>query len=150
MPTAMAIVLLEGFCWLKPETSLAELGSRVVEVECHDSKPCWKNKFLNPLRRSRGGAAPRSLLPSRGARLDGRNGTILKASLFQYWDDHGVLLICQDVNSGNRDVEELRQEGYAARSQATKVEHGELVRLGGGGARFPNGRSDTSHVDQPV
>ena len=36
----MAIVLLDGLCWLKPETSLAEMGSRPEAVECLCWKPC--------------------------------------------------------------------------------------------------------------
>ena len=34
MSTAIAIDLLEGLPWLKPETTLSEIGSRADVVEC--------------------------------------------------------------------------------------------------------------------
>ena len=34
MSTALAIVLLGGLSWLKPETNLAEIGSRAKVVDC--------------------------------------------------------------------------------------------------------------------
>ena len=40
--TAMAIVLLGGLHWLKPESTLAEMGSRADVVECLGLKPCWE------------------------------------------------------------------------------------------------------------
>ena len=42
MSTAMAMVLLGGFCWLKLETTLAEMGSRAEVVECLGLKLCWE------------------------------------------------------------------------------------------------------------
>ena len=42
MSNVMAMVLLGGLCWLKPETTLAEMGSRAEAVECLGLKPCWE------------------------------------------------------------------------------------------------------------
>ena len=42
--TTMAMVLLGGLRWLKPETTLAEMGSRAEAVECLFLKPCWKEQ----------------------------------------------------------------------------------------------------------
>ena len=44
MSTVMAMVLLGGLCWLKPETTLAEMGSRAEAVECLGLKPCWEGR----------------------------------------------------------------------------------------------------------
>ena len=44
MSTAMAIVVLGGLRWLKPETALAEMGSRAEMVKCLGLKPCWDRR----------------------------------------------------------------------------------------------------------
>ena len=44
MSTAMAMVLLGGLRWLKPETTLSEMGSRAEAVECLSLKPCWEER----------------------------------------------------------------------------------------------------------
>ena len=40
----MAIVLLGGLRWLKPETTLAEIGSRAEVVKCLCLKPCCQER----------------------------------------------------------------------------------------------------------
>ena len=40
----MSIVLLGGIRWLKPDTTLAEMGSRAEAVECLGLKPCWEER----------------------------------------------------------------------------------------------------------
>ena len=45
--TAMAIVLLGGLRWLKPETTLAEMGSRAEAVECLGLKPFWEERVTS-------------------------------------------------------------------------------------------------------
>ena len=63
----------------------------------------------------------------------------------------GVLSDCRDVNSGDREVKELRQEGQAMRTKMAEVEHGEPIRpLGGGEARLPNGRCYAPLVERPL
>ena len=44
MSTAMAMVLIGGLRWLKPDTTLAEMGSRAEAVEGLDLKPCWEGR----------------------------------------------------------------------------------------------------------
>ena len=53
------------------------------------------------------------------------------------WDNDGVLPDSRDVNSGNREVEELCQEGQVMQTSVAEVEHGEPIRpLGSGRAAF--------------
>ena len=57
---------------------------------------------------------------------------------------------CWDVDYGNWEVEELRQEGQSVLPQMEELEHGEPISpQGGGRARLPNGRCDASHVERP-
>ena len=78
----MEIVLLGSLRWLKPETTLVEMGSRAEILECLGLKPCWKGRipsaFTKVGRRSR---APVSLMPGKAARWGGRNGPVNAASL---------------------------------------------------------------------
>ena len=44
MTTARAIVLLGDLCWSKPESTLAEIGSRGGAVKCLGLNHCWEGR----------------------------------------------------------------------------------------------------------
>ena len=96
---------------------------------------------------------PLQYLHCRAEQRDGAVGVALITRLpcLQDRDYDGVLPDCRDVNSCDREVGELCQEGQAMRTKMAEVKHGEPVRpLGGGGARLPDGRCDTPLVERPV
>ena len=86
-------------------------------------------------------------------RAEQRDGAVRAALLMgllclQDQDYDGALRDCSDVNSGDREVEELRQEGQAMRTKMAEGKHGKPIRpLGCGGARLPNSRCDAPLVE---
>ena len=96
---------------------------------------------------------PLQYLHCRAEQWDGAVGAALGSwlSCLQYRDYGGVLSNCRNVNSGNRETEDLRQVDQAVLTKMAKVEHGEPVRhLGGGRARIPSCCCDVSLVEPPV
>ena len=149
MSTAMAMVLLEGLRWLKPETTLAEMGSRAKAAECLGLKPCWKGRV--PSASTMAGRMSRSRIFTAGQSSEIRAALLAELPCLQDRDYDGALPDCRNINSGDREVEELRQEGQAMRTKMAEVKHGEPIRpLGGGGARLSDGRCDAPHVEWPV
>ena len=85
MSTAMAIVLLRFLCWLKPETTLAEMGSRAEAVECLALNLYWEEGGVCPAPPQWTGGfrtevVPIFSLPGRAMRRGGRSKPGLLAS----------------------------------------------------------------------
>ena len=80
----MAIVLLGGCCWFKPETTLAGKGSRDKAVECLGLKPCWEGHV--PSASTMVGRRCRSniFIAGQTSEMGGRCGPGLMASLNSY------------------------------------------------------------------
>ena len=87
MSTSTTIVLLGSLRWLKPVTTLAEMGSRTEVEECLGLKPCWERRVPRAFT-----AVGRSLskifahgLSSEIQKLGGRCGLVDAAPLLSGW-----------------------------------------------------------------
>ena len=128
MSNVMAIVLRGSCCWLKPVTTLAEIWK---------SASVWsraeRREFQEPLRWLGGVAAPGSLMPGRAVTSGGRRRSCFEGRSISWcpciedWGYDWVLPNFRDVNSGNWEVEELRQKGHAVQFLMVKAEHGEPI-----------------------
>ena len=153
MSTAIAIVLAWGLRWLKPETTISEMGNRARAVE---GVP-WLRAVLRVactqcLHEGRE-EEPLQYFHCRAEQWYGAVGATLVSWLpcIQNWYYEGVFPNYRDVNSINWEVEELPQQGQVVLTKMAEVEHCEPVRpLSGRRACLPYGRCDASLVERPA
>ena len=78
-PSLWQLFCIGDFCWLKSETTLAEIGSRVEVVECLCLKPCWEGRVPRAstmVKRATTGSS----LTGKAMRLGGRSVLVCMAS----------------------------------------------------------------------
>ena len=102
LSTALAIVLLGGLRWLKPESTISEMGSKAEAVECLVLKPYWEGRAPNASMMDK----EEELLQYLHCRAEQGNGLVGAALVswllcLQNQEYYGVLPNCWDVNSGN-------------------------------------------------